>query len=192
MVIDVLGIRFHRDEVFAAVLRDVQANVHLVDTIELVRTGEYLLVVVRSGSAGKVVVPFLPGFAAVLRTPKSTFAIGEFDGRVHHIRLLRRDRKADLAHILVGESFCQFAPGFAAIRRLVDARARAAVHQYGNVTETLPRHGVHDVRIAGIHVDFRDARVLVVLTRVTESVTEYLAPGFAAVRGLVETALAAA
>ena len=73
----------------------------------------------------------------------------------------------------------------------MNARARAAVHEHGDVAEALPARGVQDVRIARVHVDFGDAGVGVVLGRVAEAVTEDLLPVLAAVGGAVQAALAA-
>ncbi len=55
-----------RFKVLAAVMRNVQPDIHLVDAIKLMRIGENFLVVVRAGAAGDVVIHFLPGFARIL------------------------------------------------------------------------------------------------------------------------------
>ena len=65
VVIDVLGVRTHRFEILAAVVSDVQADIHLVDPVELMWIGKNLLVVVRPCTARDVVVLLLPAFASI-------------------------------------------------------------------------------------------------------------------------------
>ncbi len=67
--------------------------------------------------------------------------------------------------------------------RLVDGRFGAAVDDRVDVPAALVGRGVEDVRLARVHEDVRDPRVLGDL--------EDLRPGLAAVRGLVEPAVPA-
>ena len=71
------------------------------------------------------------------------------------------------------------------------AGAGATVDEDCNVAQALPRDGVHDIRVARIHVNFVDARILIVLGFVAVTFTKHLAPVLAAIGGLVEATIAA-
>ena len=71
------------------VLRDVHPDVHLVDAIESVWTRENLLVVMWTGPTRKIIAALLPRLAGIGRTEEAALAVGEFDGRVDHVRVLR-------------------------------------------------------------------------------------------------------
>ena len=115
VMIGMLAVVTQVDEVLATVVGDVHLHVHLVHTIKLVRARENLLVVMRSGAAGEVLVFLLPGLTAVGRAPEAALAVRQLDRRVDYVRMLRRDRDAGLAPVLLGQSFCQLPPGLAAI-----------------------------------------------------------------------------
>jgi hypothetical protein len=68
---------------------------------------------------------------------------------------------------------------------------RAAVQQYGDVTEALPGHRVHDIRVAWVQVHFVDTGITIVELGIAVTIAEHLAPVLAAVRGLEEPPVAA-
>ena len=89
MVVAVLVTVRLSDKGLAAVLADVQRRVHLVDAVELVRTGEDFLVIMGPGAAGQVIAAFLPTLATVCRAPETALTAAEFDGGIHHIGIYR-------------------------------------------------------------------------------------------------------
>ena len=182
MVITVLGFVTETREVRATVFCHVHPHVHLVDAIKLVRTCEQLLVVMRSGATGEIFVHLLPRLAAVSRTPETAGAVVEFDRGIDDIGILRANSDTGLAHHVFGQPFSELTPGFTAVFGLVNAGTRATVHDDCDVTQTLPRNGVHDIGVARIHVNLRNTRVLVVKLGVAKTVTEHLAPVLAAIR----------
>ena len=192
MVVDVLGVGLHALEGLAPVVAAMEIHVHLVDAVEGVRAREDLLIVVGAGAAREVVPALLPAFAAVFGAPESAGLIRELDGRVDHVRPLRRDGETDLALVARGQAGGQLAPGVAAVLRFVDARARTAVEEHRDVAQALPAHGIENVGITGIEMHLAHARVGVVFRRVAESVAEHLYPALAAVAAAVEPALTAA
>ena len=128
VMVDVLGVVLEFREVFSAVFRHVQMHVHLVNAVKLMRAREQLLVVVRACSARQVVVAFLPGFAAILRSPETAFAICQFDCRVNNVRFLWRNCESCLSSIFFGQTLGEFAPGCAAVLGFVNTAGRAAVY----------------------------------------------------------------
>ena len=167
----------------AAVVRRPQARVHLVDAVEDRRVGEDLLIVVRPRPAADVVAALLPALAPVGRPVEALLLRPGLDRGVDDARVDGRDRQADLADVALGQAHGELAPGLAAVLALVDARLGPAAHERRDAPAPLVGRGVEDVRVRGVELDRRDARVLGDL--------EDERPGLAAVRGLVEAALAA-
>ena len=96
---------FQPFEGLAAVFGHVQMHIRLVDAIKLVRTRKQLLVIVRSRAARQVLVPLLPGLAAVFRPPEAASAVVEFDRGVDDVWILRAHRDACLAHHSLWQAF---------------------------------------------------------------------------------------
>ncbi len=166
-----------------AVVGDLQPDVRVVDAVEDVRAGPDLLVVVRAGPGRDHVAALLPVLSTVRRAPEAAGALAELDPRVEDVRVLRRDRQPDLAHLLLGQPLLQPAPGLAAVGRLVDPRLGAAVHQRCDVAEALVGRGVEHVGIARIADHVVHAGVL--------PGGEDRSPGLAGVGRLVQAALTA-
>ena len=173
-------------------MRYMQPDVHLVNTIKRMRTGKYLLVIVRTGAAGKVFVFLFPGLTAVGGAPEAAVAIRQFYGRVDDFGVLRRYCQAGLAASLLRQSRSELAPGFTAVFGFVNTTAWPTVHQYGDIAQALPTDSIEHIRIARVHVDFGDAGVLVIDVCIAQTVAQNLAPVLAAVGRLVEAAVAAA
>ncbi len=166
----------------AGVVRHLQEHVDRVDPLGVLRVDEQLLVVHRLRA---VVGALLPGLAAVLRAEGAGRLVGGggLDERVDGVGLGGRDREADAAHLVLRQAARDLAPALAAVGRLVEARLGAAVDQREDVAPPLPRGGEQHVGIARVHDDVAHARVL--------ADREHGRPGLAAVRRLVEAAVAA-
>ena len=63
----------------------------------------------------------------------------------------------------------------------MNASTRTAVHDDCDVTQALPRNGVHDIGVTWVHVNLGNTRVLVIKFSITQAVTEHLAPVLATI-----------
>ncbi len=157
VVVRVLGLLLEPPEVLAAVIGDLDPEVHEIDPVKGVRARHQLLVVVRARGAGHGVGALLPGRAAVGRTPDAAGGVVELDGGVEHIRLLRRDGQTDLAHVAFRQTRGKLHPGLTAIDTLVDPALGSAVDQGGHRALMLPGCGVEHIRVSRIHDDIGDS-----------------------------------
>ncbi len=166
MVVHVLGIVPQALHGQAAVAGEAQQVVHLVDMVHVVRAGEQLDVVVRTGGVRVVLAALLPGLAAILGAVERHLALAQFDGGVHGVGVDRRDRQPDLAHVFpgirIGQAGLQTSPAAAAVGGFVDARAGPAVHQCRHGAQALVGGGVHHVGVAGVDVHLGHAGVFIV------------------------------
>ena len=181
MVIDMLGLVREFLHGLAAVLGDMQIHVGVVDAVKLVGARPEFVVIVRARATGSKIGTFHPALAAVFRTEHCAGAVRKFDRCVQDVRVLWRNRKACLTPDFFGQAFREFAPGLAAVFRFMDAGCRTAVQQNRDITEFLPRDGVHDIGITRVHEDFRDTRVAVVDIRIAKAVAQNLLPVLASV-----------
>ena len=168
-------------EGLAAVERNVQECVHRVDPVGILGIGHQLVVVLRA--ARDVVGSLRPALAAVGGAEGSALVALGLDDRVDHIGVGRRDREPDLAHVDLGQTLGDLAPGGAGIGRLVNRRLRSAVNQRPHVAPALVGRGVEDIRVTRVQVDLVGPGVI--------GDVEHALPALAAVGGLVDPAVAA-
>ena len=113
----------------------------------------------------------------------STSACLSFDGCIDVRRVCGGCGKPDTPHIAAGEATPELCPGRAAIRGTVNTTLTAAPNVGIDVASALPAGGIHDVRILRIDEEVGDTGVF--------RNGEHVLPCLAAIRGAVETALAA-
>ncbi len=181
VVVDVAVLALHPAPALAAVAGDLQEGVEHVDLVDVDRVADQLVVVLRAGAHLRALL--LPGLAAVGGAEDAALAHGRLDDGVDHVRVDRGQVEADAALVDLRQPLLGLAPGLAAVLGLPDGRARAAVDQGPDVPPPLVGAGVHQVRVAGVHVDLVDAGVLVDV--------QHPPPGRAAVGGLVQPAIPA-
>ena len=74
----------------------------------------------------------------------------------------------------------------------MNAGSRTAIDEHGHIAQSLPRNGIQQIRVARVHVNFGNPRVLIIVVRIADAIAKNLAPGLAAIRRFVQTAIAAA
>ena len=170
-------------ERLAAVTRQLDEDVHLVDEIAVEGGGVDLLVVVRPGATTEVAVSLREALAAVGGSIEAPFLFRGFDGGVDVVGVDRRDRESDLSHVAAREAALDLAPGRTAVRRLVDAGFRSAGEERPGTTTPLIGRRPQDVGVVRMDLEVGRSGVRRNL--------ENECPALAAVGGLEDATLAA-
>ena len=116
VVVHMLAGISHRLPGTAPVFGTPQAHIGMVEHIESMGITEQFLIVVRACTAACVVTPLFPALTAVLGAPDPTLGAGQFNGRVHHLGLLRRHSQRNLALVASGQPTLEFMPRLPCIR----------------------------------------------------------------------------
>ena len=182
MIIDVFGASFDGYKGAAPVEAADQGVIRVVDDIEAMGIEKNFLIIVRTGTAGHKVAALLEGLTVVLASKESSLAIGEFDGGVDDIAMLRRDPQRDLSFVATGKTLGQLSPRLTSIGRFMDARFRAGIKKCPDGAVALVGRGVHCVRVLRIDHNIGDACV--------GSFAEDIFPGGAAIGGFKQPAFA--
>ena len=101
VIIPVMILLIHRVQRLAAVERLVQLHVHYENAVYILGIGHDSRVI---HCAGVELVPPLPRRAFVIRAKDAALAIRGLNGRIHHIRIGRRNRQPNPSHIHAGQS----------------------------------------------------------------------------------------
>ncbi len=140
MVIDMLVFFAEVLKRFAAVIRNFQIDIHRVHAIDVLRIAEDLAVVLRAAVC--VIAPLFPRRATIQRPIETTFPVRQFHNCKQHVRVHRRNGKANASHIAGGQTGGQLVPSLSRINGFVDCRLRSPVDQRKDMTPALIRRGV--------------------------------------------------
>ena len=165
----------------AAIARTIEARVHRIHRVRVLRIGNDARVVPRALTQLAVFVDLGPRIAAVVRPIDAAFF--RFDQRPHARRLRRRHRDADLApeslrHARIGGDLL---PTLTTVDRLEHATTRTAGVQRPRGAIRIPERRIQNVRIVRIKNQIRNAHILI-------AIQDFL-PALAAVRGLEHATL---
>ncbi len=164
----------------AAVVGDLEKDVHGVDALRVFGIADDLLVVVAARGVG---APPLPGGPAVRAAVEAALVLLSLDDGVEEAGDDGGEGQADPTQVAAGQAADDLGPGLAGVRGLVDGRAGPAADLGEDMAAALVGRGVEDVGIARVEMDLADAGVLVD--------GEHGRPGLAAVGRLVDAAVAA-
>ncbi len=112
VVVHVMVDFVHAVQRLAAVERLAQKHVHHEDAVDVLRIGHDARVVHRSLIE---FVALLPRCALIGRAENSALAVSRFNRRIHHVRILRRNRQPNAPHVHRRQPGFQLVPGRARV-----------------------------------------------------------------------------